>query len=85
MPLNPANKSRRYFYLLIIAFCGFVTSFGAHAVNTNLPVYEKMVDAGAFSIGLIIAVYGFAELFVKPAAGFIADRAGIKKLSKWES
>lgn len=73
------EQHRRYFYLLIIAFCGFVTSFGAHVVNTNLAAYGKMVGAGAFIIGLVIAIYGFAEIMVKPAAGFIADRVGMKK------
>jgi len=29
-------------------------------------------------IGLLIAVYDFAELFAKPIAGFIADRRGMK-------
>ena len=29
-------------------------------------------------IGLLIAVYDFAELFAKPAAGLIADRRGMR-------
>jgi MFS family permease len=65
-------------YLVILALSGFVTSFGAHIVATNLPSYAELVGAGAFTIGLLIAVYDFAELFAKPAAGFIADRHGMK-------
>lgn len=68
----------RYAYLLILATCGFVTSFGAHIVATNLPSYAEKVGVGALVIGLLIAVYDFAELFAKPAAGFIADRRGMK-------
>ena len=68
----------RYGVLLILALCGFVTSFGAHIVATNLPPYAKAIGAGAFVIGLLIAVYDFAELFAKPFAGFIADRRGMK-------
>jgi MFS family permease len=68
----------RYWYLVILALCGFVTSFGAHIVATNLPPYAEMVGVGALMIGLLIAVYDFAELFAKPAAGFIADRRGMK-------
>ena len=64
--------------LAILSLAGFVTSFGAHIVATNLPSYAKMVGAGAFMIGLLIAVYDFAELFAKPVAGFIADRRGMK-------
>ena len=55
-----------------------MTSFGAHVVATNLPTYADTVDAGAFTIGLLIGVYDFAELFAKPAAGLIADRASMK-------
>ncbi|HDR9757804.1 TPA: MFS transporter [Burkholderia cepacia ATCC 25416] len=68
----------RYWYLLVLATCGFVTSFGAHIVATNLPSYAEKVGVGALVIGLLIAVYDFAELFAKPAAGFIADRRGMK-------
>lgn len=69
---------KAYFYLLILALCGFVTSFGAHIVATNLPPYAKAIGAGAFVIGLLIAIYDFAELFAKPLAGFMADRRGMK-------
>src|SRR6266508_3581613 len=68
----------RYWYLGILALSGFVTSFGAHIVATNLPAYAEAVGVGAFVIGLLIGVYDFAELFAKPIAGFIADRRGMK-------
>jgi MFS family permease len=68
----------RAWYLGILALSGFVTSFGAHIVATNLPAYAETVGAGAFMIGLLIGVYDFAELFAKPLAGFIADRRGMK-------
>jgi MFS transporter, ACDE family, multidrug resistance protein len=71
-------RPSRYWYLFILALCGFVTSFGAHIVATNLPAYAQTVGVGAFMIGLLIGVYDFAELFAKPAAGFIADRRGMK-------
>ena len=70
----------RYGLLGILALSGFVTSFGAHVVATNLPTYAETVGAGAFTIGLLIAVYDFAELFAKPAAGLIADRTGMKRV-----
>lgn len=34
---------------------------------------------GAMMIGVLIAVYDFAELFAKPIAGWIADRSGRKR------
>src|SRR5437899_1054888 len=70
--------SRRRVYLLILALSGFVTSFGAHVVAVNLPDYAEKVGFGALMIGLLIAVYDFAEVFAKPAAGFIADRRGMR-------
>ncbi len=69
----------RWRNLLILALCGFVTSFGAHIVATNLPWYAESIGAGAFIIGLLIAIYDFAELFAKAPAGFIADRRGMKR------
>lgn len=75
---DSAPLSFRYWYLIILALTGFVTSFGAHIVATNLPSYAQVVGVGAFMIGLLIAVYDFAELFAKPVAGFIADRRGMK-------
>jgi len=74
--MNP--RTDRYGYLFILALCGFVTSFGAHIVATNLPAYAESIGVGALMIGLLIAVYDFAELFAKPLAGFIADRSGMK-------
>lgn len=71
---------RRYWHLIILALCGFVSSFGAHIVAANLPSYAHMIGVGAFMIGLLIAVYDFAELFAKPMAGFIADRRGMKAI-----
>ena len=72
------TRSRRHLYLGILALSGFVTSFGAHVVAVNLPDYAEKVGLGALMIGLLIAVYDFAELFAKPAAGFLADRRGMR-------
>ena len=69
-----------YWYLAVLALSGFVTSFGAHIVATNLPSYAETVGAGAFMIGLLIATYDFAELFAKPMAGLLADRRGMKRV-----
>src|SRR5206468_1249203 len=46
----------------------------------NLPSYAEAVGAGAFMIGLLIAIYDFAELFAKPMAGLLADRRGMKRV-----
>lgn len=64
--------------LLTLGFVAFVTSFGAHVVAVNLPVYAKHEGVGLLMIGVLIAAYDFAEIFAKPAAGFLADRDGLK-------
>lgn len=78
MSTSAPTPSRRHLYLGILALSGFVTSFGAHVVAVNLPDYAEQVGLGALMIGLLIAVYDFAELFAKPAAGFLADRRGMR-------
>ncbi len=55
---------------------GFVTSFGAHSVAVNLPTYAREVGVGTLAIGLLIAVYDFAEVIAKPLFGYLADRRG---------
>lgn len=69
---------RRSFLVAVLGFVAFVTSFGAHVVAVNLPVYAKQVGVGLMAIGLLIAVYDFPEIFAKPVFGWIADRRGIK-------
>jgi MFS family permease len=62
--------------LVVLGLVGFVTSFGAHSVAVNLPTYAKEVGVGTFTIGLLIAVYDFAEVIAKPLFGYLADRRG---------
>lgn len=74
------TRNRGLFVLVVLSLSGFVTSFGAHIVATNLPTYAQSVGVGAFMIGVLIAVYDFAELFAKPVAGFVADKRGMKTI-----
>lgn len=66
-------------FAFILGFVGFVTSFGAHIVVVNLPVYAKQVGIGLAMVGLLIAAYDFAEIIAKPIFGFFADRQGMKR------
>src|SRR2546428_1195708 len=65
-------------YAVVLGFVAFVTSFGAHVVAVNLPVYARQVGVGLAMIGLLIAIYDFAEIVAKPIFGYIADRKGMK-------
>lgn len=62
--------------LVVLGFVGFVTSFGAHSVAVSLPTYAHQVGVGTLAIGLLIAVYDFAEVIAKPVFGYLADRRG---------
>ncbi len=66
-------------YAFILGFIGFVTSFGAHIVAVNLPVYAKQIGVGMAFIGLLIAAYDLAEIVAKPISGALADKYGMKK------
>jgi MFS family permease len=79
VPFAAKDGQMRLIYAAILGFVGFVTSFGAHIVAVNLPVYAKQVGVGVAMIGLLIAVYDLAEIVAKPTFGLIADRAGMKK------
>ena len=76
--ISPEGSAHNARNLVILSLAGFVTSFGAHIVATNLPSYAEVVGVGAFMIGMLISVYDFAELFAKPIAGYTADRRGMK-------
>src|SRR5712692_6804110 len=65
-------------FAFILGFVGFVTSFGAHIVAVNLPVYAKQVGISLGMIGVLIAAYDAAEVIAKPVFGALADRRGMK-------
>lgn len=66
-------------WAFILGFVGFITSFGAHIVAVNLPFYAEQVGIGLTMIGVLIAVYDFAEILAKPVFGGLADKKGMKK------
>ncbi len=67
---------RSFWPLFVLSLVGFTTSFGAHVVAVNLPVYAREVGVGVAVIGLLIAIYDLAEVIAKPAFGYVADRRG---------
>jgi len=76
---NPDKSSFNSKYaLLTLGFVAFVTSFGAHVVAVNLPIYARQIGVGMAMIGALIAVYDLAEIFAKPVFGFLAGRSSLK-------
>ncbi len=74
---SPMKRSLKWCFIL--GFVGFITSFGAHIVAVNLPFYAEKVGIGFAMIGILIAVYDFAEIIAKPVFGGLADKKGMKK------
>lgn len=70
---------KHFLAAFILGFVGFVTSFGAHIVAVNLPIYAQQVGVGVAIIGVLIAAYDFAEIIAKPIFGAIADQQGLKR------
>ncbi|HET7377906.1 MAG TPA: MFS transporter [Anaerolineae bacterium] len=70
---------KQWWFVLILGFIGFVTSFGAHIVAVNLPIYAEQISVGVAIIGILIAAYDFAEIVAKPIFGALADRRGMKQ------
>lgn len=66
-------------WAFVLGFLGFATSFGAHIVAVNLPFYAEKAGIGLTMIGLLIAIYDFAEIVAKPVFGGMADKKGMKK------
>ncbi len=73
------KKNNSLVIACILGFVGFVTSFGAHIVAVNLPTYAEKLGIGVAVIGLLIAVYDFAEIIAKPIFGTLADKQGMKR------
>ncbi len=63
---------------------GFVTAFGAHAVASTAGA-ESTGGTGAvlLRLGMLVAVYDLAEVFLKPLFGALADRVGPKRVVVW--
>ena len=62
--------------LILLSLTGFVTSFGAYIVASNLPAYGRETGAGLLVIGFLIALYDIAEIFIKPLGAVISRKVG---------
>ncbi len=58
-------------WAFVLGFAGFITSFGAHIVAVNLPFYAEKIGIGLTMIGVLIAVYDFAEILASTSIGTV--------------
>ena len=70
----PAATGRTVLWPLLAA--GFLTAFGAHAIAASLGRYATGHHASLLELGVLLALYDGAEVFLKPAFGALADRIG---------
>ncbi|MFF1831032.1 MFS transporter [Paenarthrobacter sp. NPDC058040] len=57
---------------------GFTTAFGAHAVAASLGAESADIGLNLLGLGVLLALYDVAEVFLKPVFGSLSDRIGPK-------
>jgi MFS transporter, DHA1 family, tetracycline resistance protein len=75
-PAHPTTPPATRAGLWPLLAAGFVTAFGAHAIAATLGRYASDRHASLIQLGLLLALYDGAEVFLKPAFGALADRIG---------
>jgi MFS family permease len=57
---------------------GFVTAFGAHSIAAGLGAQSGNIGLTLLNLGILLALYDVAEVFLKPVFGALSDRVGSK-------
>jgi len=57
---------------------GFVTAFGAHSIAAGLGSQSGNIGLTLLNLGILLALYDVAEVFLKPVFGALSDRIGAK-------
>lgn len=57
---------------------GFVTAFGAHSIAAGMGAQSDHIGLTLLNLGILLAVYDLAEVFLKPVFGALSDRIGAK-------
>jgi predicted MFS family arabinose efflux permease len=75
-PAHPTAPPAARAGLWPLLAAGFVTAFGAHAIAATLGRYASDRHASLLQLGVLLALYDGAEVFLKPAFGALADPIG---------
>ncbi|KRE91934.1 MFS transporter [Arthrobacter sp. Soil764] len=70
---QPARSSSAPLYA-----AGFVTAFGAHSIAAGLGSQSQNIGLTLLNLGILLALYDVAEVFLKPVFGALSDRIGAK-------
>ncbi|MDQ4489092.1 MFS transporter [Sinomonas sp. ASV486] len=57
---------------------GFTTAFGAHSIAAGLGAESGQIGLDLLTLGVLLALYDLAEVFLKPVFGSLSDRIGSK-------
>ncbi|MDR6989364.1 MFS family permease [Paenarthrobacter nitroguajacolicus] len=71
---SPAQATQRW----PLYAAGFTTAFGAHAVAAGLGAESADIGLNLLALGILLALYDIAEVFLKPVFGALSDRIGPK-------
>jgi MFS family permease len=74
-PLSPSIVASQRWPLYA---AGFTTAFGAHAVAAGLGAESANIGLNLLALGILLALYDVAEVFLKPVFGALSDRIGPK-------
>ena len=56
----------------------FVTAFGAHSIAAGMGAQSENIGLTLLNLGILLALYDVAEVFLKPVFGALSDRIGTK-------
>jgi len=73
----PSGQSTRSATAPLYA-AGFVTAFGAHSIAAGLGSQSGNIGLTLLNLGILLALYDVAEVFLKPVFGALSDRIGAK-------
>ncbi|WP_413250289.1 MFS transporter [Sinomonas flava] len=75
---QPAASPPPFSAVVPLYAAGFTTAFGAHSIAAGLGAESGPGGLGLnlFALGVLLALYDLAEVFLKPLFGSLADRLG---------
>ena len=74
-PVRPRLWTRSYVVIILVSLFTFL---GFQMLLPTLPVYAKRLGASDAEAGLVIGIFAFSALLVRPLTGYALDRWGRK-------
>ena len=74
-PAQPRLWTRSYIIIILVSLFTFL---GFQMLLPTLPVYAKRLGASDAEAGMVIGIFAFSALLVRPLTGYALDRWGRK-------